>query len=225
MKGHLMDVSKVRKAALLLSIFLGVIGADSFYLKDYKRGLIKLFTIGGLYIFQIIDIYRIATNTYPNVNFSVTGDDNNVPLPNSSAIENLSSFKFSVVGESFYQDELEEIFEEHGDGERAFVGAYLTPEDDNEYDKNAVAVVVNQKIIGHLSKTDAKKYHSSFKPYRVCRVVVGEGSDESNGNIWVKVFEVASVSGRCEEESLFFRNQFDTYHLCNEMQQYCFLLC
>lgn len=48
---------------LVLSIFLGWAGVDRFYLGYTGLGLIKLFTCGGFYIWWLIDIVRIATNS------------------------------------------------------------------------------------------------------------------------------------------------------------------
>ncbi len=47
--------------ALLLSIFLGSLGVDRFYLGYTGLGIAKLLTLGGCGIWSIIDIISIAT--------------------------------------------------------------------------------------------------------------------------------------------------------------------
>lgn len=48
--------------ALILSVLLGGLGVDQFYLGNTGLGLGKLFTLGGCGVWALIDIIRIATN-------------------------------------------------------------------------------------------------------------------------------------------------------------------
>ena len=47
--------------ALFLSIFLGLLGIDRFYIGHTGTGIIKLLTWGGFYIWWLVDIILIAT--------------------------------------------------------------------------------------------------------------------------------------------------------------------
>lgn len=52
---------KCRTTALILSILLGELGIDRFYLGYTGLGILKLVTFGGFGIWWIIDIISIAT--------------------------------------------------------------------------------------------------------------------------------------------------------------------
>jgi hypothetical protein len=52
--------------ALILSLLLGSLGVDQFYLGNTGLGLAKLFTCGGLGVWAIIDVVRIAMNQVPD---------------------------------------------------------------------------------------------------------------------------------------------------------------
>ena len=47
--------------AVLLSLFLGVFGADRFYLGYTVFGILKLITFGGFGIWWLVDLIRIGT--------------------------------------------------------------------------------------------------------------------------------------------------------------------
>ena len=52
--------------ALLLSIFLGGLGIDRFYLGYVGLGIVKLITLGGLGVWWLIDLILIALNRIPD---------------------------------------------------------------------------------------------------------------------------------------------------------------
>lgn len=49
---------------LLLSIFLGGIGADRFYVGKIGTGILKLITLGGCGIWSLIDLVMIITGKF-----------------------------------------------------------------------------------------------------------------------------------------------------------------
>jgi len=52
--------------ALLLSVFLGQLGIDRFYLGYTTLGIVKLITVGGCGIWWLIDLIMIAMNNMPD---------------------------------------------------------------------------------------------------------------------------------------------------------------
>jgi TM2 domain-containing membrane protein YozV len=49
-----------RILVFFISLIFGVMGIDRIYLKDYKWGLIKFATLGGLGVWYFLDIYYIG---------------------------------------------------------------------------------------------------------------------------------------------------------------------
>ena len=60
-KGKAQNAGKSWVAALLLVIFLGVLGIHRFYLGYTWQGIVQLLTLGGFGIWALIDLIRIAT--------------------------------------------------------------------------------------------------------------------------------------------------------------------
>lgn len=66
---------KSQAVAYVLSLFLGMFGADQFYLGFTQRGLVKLFTLGGMGVWWIVDIIRIGSApVFSNSSFRVAAD-------------------------------------------------------------------------------------------------------------------------------------------------------
>lgn len=81
---------------------------------------------------------------------------------NGSAIAHYTGFdeyEFEIVGESYYQDELEQIAGPKTDESANFPCiALLICENDNPYDHKAVAIFIHDLKIGHLSRDDARNW-------------------------------------------------------------------
>ena len=68
-------VQKKWLTAFILSLFLGVVGADRFYLGKSGTAVLKLITFGGLGIWALIDFIMIATKSMPGVEWVHEGKD------------------------------------------------------------------------------------------------------------------------------------------------------
>ena len=64
---------KSKKTTLIISILLGELGIDRFYLGYTKLGILKLITGGGFGIWWLVDIYLIATGKMKDVDGNALG--------------------------------------------------------------------------------------------------------------------------------------------------------
>lgn len=115
-----------------------------------------------------------------------------VMLPGGADVE--------VKGEANYQDALSAICGgKCHDGYQKSVVATLLPEPANKYDKNAVQVYVENRLVGYVNKRDAAQYSPILMEMRrkidatgACGAVVVGGWDRGSGDeghfgIWLKL--------------------------------------
>jgi TM2 domain-containing membrane protein YozV len=70
-----MDVSANWLTLLLLSIFLGELGVDRFYVGKIGTGILKLITVGGCGIWWLIDLVLIICGKFTDSNGNIITKD------------------------------------------------------------------------------------------------------------------------------------------------------
>lgn len=94
------------------------------------------------------------------------------------------AFQTEVVGESYYQEELEQICGGYTEeGHNFSTSALLVMEDDNRHDEKAVRVEIDGIAVGHLSRPDARRFRriSASRTLEVPAKIVG-GWKRGRGN-------------------------------------------
>lgn len=118
--------------------------------------------------------------------------------PDIAVLRGNREFALEVVGESYYQDALEQIC---GPRTRESVEqehtARLILEDNNPRDKNAVRVEIDGKHVGYLSREVAKTYRQQIKnggmPNAIgeCQALIKGGWDrdgkKGNYGVWLDI--------------------------------------
>lgn len=102
----------------------------------------------------------------------------------------LGDYDFEIVGESHYQDSLKKLAGEHDQGgaNRQCV-ARLIPEDDNQYDDKAVCVEIENKVVGYLSREDARSFRRRLGTKKltgqttICNAMIMGGSTRNTGEV------------------------------------------
>lgn len=79
------------------------------------------------------------------------------------APKSTDTWRFDVVGESFYRANFETLFprRKHDAGSEVECTATLRLDDDNAHDDQAVAVLIRSLQVGHLSRANARRYRQA----------------------------------------------------------------
>lgn len=103
-------------------------------------------------------------------------------------------FDQEIVGESNYQTAIKDIAARLND-EGRFVQAMLCLEDDNEHDKNAVAVKISGLTVGYLSREATRQYRKIASKQRLpreakCPAMISGGDGGKYFGIWLGIDEL-----------------------------------
>lgn len=106
-------------------------------------------------------------------------------------------YPLDIVGESNYQDVLEAICGgKTYDGHHKTVNAVLVYENSNPYDDKAIMVLINDRKVGYLSRTDARYYRKKMakagfagRPAECAAIIAGgwNRGDHNQGHFGVKL--------------------------------------
>jgi hypothetical protein len=117
--------------------------------------------------------------------------------PAEVALPGDGTFPLAIVGESKYQESLEAVSGGRSeDGADEIVSARLILEDSNPYDRNAVRVEIGGRLVGYLSRQDAKAYREYLQKAGTPRAVgvceghirggwKREGGDQGHFGVWL----------------------------------------
>jgi hypothetical protein len=89
-----------------------------------------------------------------------------------------------VVGTSHYQDALLELSGRQGDEEiRLAKIAIFVPEPDNPHDPNAIAVHIDGRLVGYLSRDENRRWHDVVSQHEVGAeaMIAGKGGTTGLG--------------------------------------------
>lgn len=110
----------------------------------------------------------------------------NYSTPQSSrkVNQNKLKYKYEIVGEQSYQQNLRKIAGPKEDVSKSYeCMAKVISEPTNKYDKNAVKVEINGLLVGYINKAEAKKV-SGRKVNKIVPAVIDGGwvNDDSEGS-------------------------------------------
>jgi hypothetical protein len=123
----------------------------------------------------------------------------NVQISDLEDISSGGDFDQPIVGESKYQSQLNAIVgERNPKGVRIKKTAVISLDDDNQYDKKAVCVDIENKTVGYLSREDARLFRKHIKSqgikgfeWRVDALIIG---GKLRNNEWLSYGVVLDLS-------------------------------
>lgn len=167
-------------SALVLSILLGYLGIDRFYLGHPIRGLLKLLTLGGLGIWWLVDIVLRAGEVRragraartapgqqapaPTPTPSATAGERVPPAPGGMGVEPpaRTSMMTEVVGEHLRSGAFAHLLEgepQNGSYVKVERTAALSLDPKNPDDPGlAVSVWIQERHVGFLARQNASRY-------------------------------------------------------------------
>jgi HIRAN domain len=136
-----------------------------------------------------------AVAAMPPMKQSVTNQKSTPQSQSGAFVSGDGSYRFEVVGESYYQVELERVVGGRTeDSARYKCVAILTPEPDNPYDPHAVCVTVDGFKVAHLSRDWAAKFNAVLASSRyaqaACNALIVGGWDrggDDRGHFGIKL--------------------------------------
>jgi len=184
--------------AAVLSI---IIGAAAWWILDFKSGIVATVIAYIIIWARVSKAKNIESNSNPGTtapkNYWMKIEDfydNTVDIK-SDAGGYMDMFRFEAAGESNYQGALNKLIpeeEKQKEKHKVYYVAKLELEDDNEYDKNAIAIEIKGMKVGYVPKEENKalskklKAISQHKQSFSCMAVITGGAGKHYG-VWLDI--------------------------------------
>jgi hypothetical protein len=108
---------------------------------------------------KISDSHNVVEGKPKVIREEMVAPDEGRSLP----VEGNGAFDVIVVGVSYYQEALRSILgDTSGQAVRMLVPAEIIPDDENPFDAYAVRIEIDRKLVGHLSKRNAREWRSKM---------------------------------------------------------------
>jgi hypothetical protein len=144
----------------------------AWWILDFKSGIAATVIAYIIIWARVSKAKKIQSDTNPSAtspkNYWLKIEDfydNHVDIKSDAGIY-IDMFRFEAVGESNYQSALNKLIpeeEKHKEKHKVYYVANLELEDENEYDKNAIAVEINGMKVGYVPKEENKKLRKQLK--------------------------------------------------------------